>query len=462
MAEIAMESVPQKVRDLFNKGFAALERGNFDYAIDMLTACLEIEPALLKARRFLRAAQIQKRKGTKSSAFSDSMIMVKALPMVAILKMQLRSKKGDEALKTSEKLLAMDPVNPEFTVLAADAASLRDLPEAAILTLEVAREHRPDNIKILHRLATLYAQVGNTKAARDCFEKMHALKPNDPAMVKAYKDSMALHSIAGDGWEQAAQGGSSRDMMKNAEEAKLLEQQGKAVKTERDADDLITEALNKLQAEPDNMNYYRQLARLYAQKQQFEEAIATMEEALQRSPGDPELDQMVGSIRLQQMDAEIKQLREAGDEDGAVNREAEKAQFVMSDLEDRVRRYPNDLRLRYDYGVAIYNAGRINDAIQQFQLAQRSPKHRTRTLYYLGLCFKQKGQYDMAAQQLEAASEDVLGMDGTKKDILYELGGLYELMGDNAKALGYYKQIYQSDIGYRDVATKVEQMYGGG
>jgi len=48
----------------------------------------------------------------------------------------------------------------------------------------------------------------------------------------------------------------------------------------------------------------------------------------------------------------------------------------------------------------------------------------------------------------------------TKKDICYELGLIAEELGDAAKAAGYYKQIYQVDIGYKDVAERVERIYG--
>ncbi|MCE9614049.1 MAG: tetratricopeptide repeat protein [Lentisphaerae bacterium] len=462
MAEVAMESTPQKVRDLFNKGFAAMERGNLDYAIDLFSNVLAIEPAALKARRFLRAAQIQKRKAGKIGAVAQAMIMAKALPLMANTAAQIKGRKADKALELAEKLLAHDPLNPQFALMAAEAAILNDLPEAAILTLEMVREQLPNNFKVLRRLAEIYTDTGDTKTSRDCWERLSQMRPNDPELVKAFKDSMAIHTMARDGWEQAAaSGGTFRDAMKNTEEAVRLEQDAKAVKSERDVDDLIAETLSKVQAEPDNMNYFRSLARLYTQKLQFEEAIATMEEALQRSPGDPELDQMLSSIRVQQMDHEIRQLREAGDEEGAQNREQEKAQFMMTDLEERVKRYPNDLRLKYDLAVVMYEAGRTNEAIQLFQSAQRSPKHRTRALHHLGLCFKQKAQYDMASQQLMAAVADIPGMDGTKKEILYELGTIAELTGNKDQALQYFKEIYQADIGYRDVSIKVENMYKG-
>lgn len=460
MAEITIESAPQKVRDLFNRGFAALERGNLDYAIDLLSSCVEIEPAALRARKMLRAAQIKKFRNAKASPVAAAVTMVKTLPLVVSTILQIRSGKAAQALSNAEKLLKLDPLNGRFAVLAANAALLLDLPEAAVMTLELTREHRPDDVRVLKRLAEIHAETGDTKAARDCFEHLTELHPNVPEYVKGFKDAMARHSMARDGWEQAAaKGGTFREAMRNTGEAVQLEREAKAVKTDRDADSLIADTLTKLQAEPENMNYYRSLARLYTQKSQFEEAIATVEEALQRNPGDPELEQQLSVIRQQQMDQEIAQLRAAGNEDAATGKEAEKAQFVLADLEDRVHRYPNDLRLRYDWGAALFQAGRINDSIQQFQAAQRSPKHRTRALYHLALCFKDKNQYDLAAQQLTAAAADLVTMDATKKDILYELGALHELMGNQEEALRFFKEIYQADIGFRDVSAKVEQMY---
>ncbi len=34
-------------------------------------------------------------------------------------------------------------------------------------------------------------------------------------------------------------------------------------------------------------------------------------------------------------------------------------------------------------------------------------------------------------------------------------------MGDNGRALDAFKQIYEVDYGYRDVAQRVESSYGG-
>jgi tetratricopeptide (TPR) repeat protein len=107
----------------------------------------------------------------------------------------------------------------------------------------------------------------------------------------------------------------------------------------------------------------------------------------------------------------------------------------------------------------LFDNDYVNEAIQQFQMAQRNPKNRIRALYYLGLCFKAKKQYDLATDQLNTASAELLIMDKTKKDVLYELGQVSELMGNTEKAVEFYKEIYQADISFRDVAQKIEAFY---
>jgi tetratricopeptide (TPR) repeat protein len=46
-------------------------------------------------------------------------------------------------------------------------------------------------------------------------------------------------------------------------------------------------------------------------------------------------------------------------------------------------------------------------------------------------------------------------MDGLKKDLLYNLGNAYELMGDQEKATAAYKEIAKVDFSYRDVREKI-------
>ena len=110
---------------------------------------------------------------------------------------------------------------------------------------------------MLERLARLYMANGQSNKARECFEELVRQKPNDPETIKALKDSTALDTMNKGGWDGAD---SYRDVMKDTEEAAVLEKQAKAVKSDSDVDSLIAETLQRIEQEPENVNYRRALA----------------------------------------------------------------------------------------------------------------------------------------------------------------------------------------------------------
>jgi len=245
-------------------------------------------------------------------------------------------------------------------------------------------------------------------------------------------------------------------MLKDSEEAAILEQEAKSARSESGVDALIEDTLKKIESDPKNINYRRALANFYLQKKDYPPAIEALEKAIEINPGDPELERTLTNVHIKAYEAEIAEKREAGDEAAAAEMEAQLLQYKFDDLQARVERYPNDFQLRYEWGVMLYENDYINEAIQQLQVAQRSVKNRVQALYYLGLCFGAKKQYDVAFRQLDTALKDLPIMDGNKKKVLYELGRISELRGDKEQAMDYYLQIYQVDIGYRDVSDKVE------
>lgn len=456
MAELSLEEAPKKVRDIFNKGFSAFERKNYDYAVDLFLSVLRFEPRILQARKYLHAAALQRLKTKKRNAFTQAISSASSFPAYLKASSLVKAKKGPEAIDACEKLIVDNPMDIKNIKLFSQAAAISDLPEAAVQLLELARDYHDSDIGLLNILATFYMKMGRTRSARDCFERICELVPNDPDALKALKDALAMDSMNTDGWSEAQ---SYKDIIKDKDEAELLEKESKAVKSDSDAESLISDVLKKIEIEPANINYYRQLAKLYAQTRHHEDAITTMQKAIEINPGDPELDQGLTALHVDFYNYQIEQLRKNGDEEGAVAKEQEKAQYVFDNLQERVRRYPNDAALRYDWGKMLYNNDYFNEAIQQFQISQRNPKHRINSLYHLAMCFKQKNQFDMAIDQLEKACGELYTMDETKKDVLYELGEVSESLGKLDKAADYFKQIYQVDIGYKDVAEKIEKLY---
>src|SRR5215471_13745705 len=77
----------------------------------------------------------------------------------------------------------------------------------------------------------------------------------------------------------------------------------------------------------------------------------------------------------------------------------------------------------------------------------------------LGCCYGELGMLDLAMKQLREASQEIVSMDATKKDIVYNLGIVYERMNETEKSLACMKQSSEVDYGYRDVARRVESSY---
>jgi hypothetical protein len=69
--------------------------------------------------------------------------------------------------------------------------------------------------------------------------------------------------------------------------------------------------------------------------------------------------------------------------------------------------------------------------------------------------------HDLAVTQFKTAASEMLAMDNLKKEIVYQLGLVYEKMGKREDYLDCMKQIYEADYGYLDVAQRVESSYAG-
>jgi hypothetical protein len=69
--------------------------------------------------------------------------------------------------------------------------------------------------------------------------------------------------------------------------------------------------------------------------------------------------------------------------------------------------------------------------------------------------------FDLAARTFQNAIREKPVFDDEKKDLVYNLGCVLEQMGKPSEAVEQFKLIYEIDIGYRDVAAKVDAFYAG-
>jgi tetratricopeptide (TPR) repeat protein len=136
-----------------------------------------------------------------------------------------------------------------------------------------------------------------------------------------------------------------------------------------------------------------------------------------------------------------------------------RSELLIDEARKRVERNPTDLQLRFELGEHLTNAGQYREALPELQRARQNPNARLKAMNLLGRCYRELGMLDLAAKQLDEAAEEMLVMDAVKKEIVYNLGLVYEQMGDDEKYIDAMKKIYEADYGYRDVARRVESSY---
>ena len=137
----------------------------------------------------------------------------------------------------------------------------------------------------------------------------------------------------------------------------------------------------------------------------------------------------------------------------------QKAELLISEARKRVDRNPTDLQFRFELGEQLLLAGHHTEAIPELQKARTNPNVRIKAMGLLGLCYQAKNMLDLAHRQFSDAAKELAVMDATKKDMVYRLGLLSEIMGKKDEALNCFKEIYDVDYGYEDVARRVEESY---
>ena len=464
MAEKSLSELPRDLRMLYTKGHDALQRDNFDYAMDLFNQVLAKQPAIFECRKALRTAQMKKA-GGGSGFFKKMLSSAHSQPLVAKGHMAL-GKDPAEALRIAEQILNGDPTNSAAHKLAVEAAAALELPRTAVLSLEVLAANSPKDRDVAIKFAKALADSGEVGRAEKILADLYRSFPTDNDLAQALKDLSARKTLDEGGYDALADGtGSYRDILKNKEEAVSLEQQNRQVKTEDVAERLINEYEARLKTEPKNLKLLRSLAELCTQKKQFDRALEYYGQIKASEIGaDASLDRSIADTMGRKLDHEIS-LLDASAPDHAekvAKLQAEKLAYQLAECQKRAERFSTDLQIRFELGQLYFQAGKIGEAIQEFQKAQSNPHRRIAAMNYLAQCFAKRRMFELATRTLQGALKEKVVFDDEKKELIYNLGCVLESMGKKDEAIKQFELIYEVDIGYRDVAAKVDAFYAGG
>lgn len=463
MPEVPVAALDSRQQKLIENARVALERGQLEYVSVVTEHVLESAPACLPVRRLQRVAHLRERPGGAGAACA------RLAADLAALRHTLGKTEPKAALAAAETLLAKAPTSLGALRLLARAAKALDLPETAAFALDAIRELRPDDRANLLALAEAWLEAGRPAEALKIVDALLREKPSDAAAQALLRRASVAQTVGKHAWDQKT---GYREKLRDAGEAVSLEHASRLVTSETMAQRLLDEALSRVAREPLNLNHYRSVTQAYRQLGNLHEALAWVRKARQQPTGrsdaalekeETELSAALIEQRVRAAEAAAQAAPQDAKTAGVLTAaRRELADFKLAESRRYAERYPNDYAGRHTLGVLLLEAGAIDEAIAQFQQAQKGPAVRIDALVALGRCFKAKHLFDLAVGQFTTAQRELGPMDDAKKEVTYELADCYERLGRGEDAMAEYKSIYREDIGYRDVAAKVNAFYARG
>ncbi len=466
------KQLSSQARSNYLKAIQALELKNYQYGITLLQDVLREEPGFIDGRKVLRkveVGQIKEKKGFFGGLKGGS-------PIGAMKAQGLLKKDPAAAMDAAEKILETDPYNTQANEVIKEGALALDLYETARFAMETLRDGNPKHVKVLHELGKLYYEHGEPAKAVEVYNELVEINRNDIAAVKFGKDAAAASSMKSGGWEAVAESGGTkdyRDLIVDKDLATSLEQQNRAVRSEEMIENQLAELTVRYNENPANIDVVRKMAGLFEQKGDLPTAVQwfiyaasltqNTDATLVRKATDLQMKLYDDNIRAYEefLDANPNDPTRAEHESHLAEYRRLRAEALLGEARKRVEKNPTDLMLHFELGEVLVNTGAYREAIPELQSARKSPNVRLRAMNLLGRCYQNLSMLDLSVRTFEDAAKEILVMDGTKKDILYNLGQVFEQMGKKDESLDCFKQIYEVDYGYKDVSHRVESSYGG-
>ena len=461
MPEKKASDIIGNLRINYDRAIQAIRRENFDYAIELLNDLLKKDPSNVDVRMQLRKAALEK--SEKKGGFFKKVLKT-AGGGHHLAKAQLALNTDPiEALGEAEQMLIADPKNVTALKIAAQAAKAADFPETQLRSLVMVHKIAPEDKEANPELANLYCDLGEPEKAEQVYGVLLKHNPDDQDLMMASKNISARKTLKRGGYEDGEAGATFRKGLKDSEEAKILEQEQRMHKDEETINNLLAEYERRFETEPENIKLVKDIAELYTQSKNYYRALEYYNH-LKEIPDalDSSIEKAIAEVTVKRYDQVIAELDPTGEDYEGEKSGLEQArnEFQFENLAARVARYPTDMDARLELGIARFDRREFADAIKEFQHVQKFPRLARKAVLYLARSFAAREMTDMALNTLQKAVDAKTELDDDQKELVYTLGAILEQADRMDEALEQFKKIYEVDIGFRDVAAKVEGAYG--
>lgn len=440
----------KRLQQPFERANQMMAKGNHDYAHELFSQCVIADPGNVVYTQSCLQNLIQKHGGKKKG----SMFGLKGLGSKGGAKKAALRKDWMGVIKGGLGVLSKNPWDTATFLSMADACENLGLEDAQLVYLQYALKFNPEDLHINRLCAIALRQRREYAQAIACWQRVLKAKPEDEEANRAIAQIAAEQTIQKGGYEKAE---SSRDVKKGP---------GSAAGVQRDELSPEQQLLRKIQKDPEDRAAYTELAQLYLKLDRYQPAEKVLAKARQKFPDDVEIMEKFEEIQMRNLreaaEAAEKEAQESGSEDAR-----QKADHLRNELQEKdlehfehlVERFPNNLNYRFRLGQRYQSAGRVNDAIKQFQQARNDPRHHGACLLELGKCFYQIKQHKLAASHFGDAIREISDQDEkNKKEALYLAAKLGLEMKDFETAEQHATALAAMDFGYKDVAELLDKI----
>jgi len=430
----------------------SLDRRQYDYVLEQMEECLDLDPSNLEVHKMLlEAARKKAKEGGKSSLFwSMSMPSLSSDPHKKLVAQAKRLGKNPEP-----KILADVATAPQEM-----AVKVKPMIEVAVYYYEEFLNTGLFNDKVLWQLAAIYQSKGELDRAIKLLRDLERAQPNHAEAGRTIKNWEAMRSMT---QRSTAAAGDFRTQLASDTGATKAEAMNRMIRTVDDAKEVLGYIEQDLAQNPNDKQMWVKKGDIHRRINQFAEAKASFIKAQALDEHDFTVVIRLGDIAIEEAKLKVDALSAPGQDPAALaDAKAERLQLEISEYRRRVERQPTDMSHRFNLGTRLIQNGDIDGAAAEFQKTVGDPKVRQESHRYLGFCFAKKNLLDLAVQQYTSFLSLALDDQSDKaKEVRYLRGRVLEDQSKRDDAIKDFERIVAIDLNYKDAATRLSKLRSG-
>ncbi|MCH7812893.1 MAG: hypothetical protein IID40_02615 [Planctomycetes bacterium] len=455
-----------KARKWFARAAELVDTRSYDYAITCFVDGLALWPeAVEEAHQPLRGcAAARQHTGGKKPGFAET------------VKRSMTHKDHLKAMLNAEWLLAHDPMNLNYMEgIFKNANKLHcedTLMWAGAMVQNAAVQEKKPSAKRFALLKEIYEEAGDRAQDRseaalaveayqravEALNHQQRFDPKDMAITNIRRDLSTKLTILKGRYQTAE---SFTESIRDREEQADLHDKDRMIQSSERLAQLVRKAEHAMAENPGVPAKVIDLVDLLCREDNEtneNKAIGVLVEQFKQH-GEYRYKLKADDIRMRQLARAYRRIKASGDAEAARAARIKQLTYEIAVFADRLKQYPTDQRVRYEYGRRLFSARKVDEAIPMFQAARSDGKNRSTCDLYLGRCFYAKGYLRQATETLaRALKAHEIDDDDQGKALCYWLGRAQEADGAAEKAIDTYGQLLQIDYNYRDVRQRMDKM----